>query len=283
MISSILAHSQISFMKVFTLFFFLSLVSFSLLAINPVREYKVRPEMLGMKYETQKIQVNSNVQLNSWLFLGDQTRPFIIVSNSDAGNMANCLGQAQEFSKAGYNVILYDYRGFGESSDFEMDRNRLYYDEFVEDLNAVLVFTRKVYKPKKLILYGLSMGTIISRTAMDQHKWVSGGIFDSFVVNPNLVVDRIFQLKKKEISLPNGAVLYNKINESPAGVSILIFSGLQDIITKSTDYTSFLKINPKARVVTWDCNHLENFHTMTKDKDSDLYMAAVNEYINNLK
>ena len=270
-------------MKVSTLFLFLSLVSFSLLAINPVHEYKVRPEMLGMKYETKKIQVNSNVQLNSWLFLGDQTRPFIIVSNSDAGNMANCLGQAQEFSKAGYNVILYDYRGFGESSDFEMDRNRLYYDEFVEDLNAVLAFTRKVYKPKKLILYGLSMGTIISRTAMDQHKWVSGGIFDSFVVNPNLVVDRIFQLKKKEISLPNGAVLYNKINDSPAGVSILIFSGLQDIITKSTDYTSFLKINPKARVVTWDCNHLENFYTMTKDKDSDLYMAAVNEYINNLK
>lgn len=269
--------------KLATLIVLLTL-SFHAMAINPVREYSVRPEQLGLKYQAKKIKVNSTVELNSWIFLQDnKSKPFIIVSNSDAGNMSNCLGQASEFFKAGYNVILYDYRGFGESSDFAINRNMMYYEEFAEDLRTVLLFARKVYAPKKIVLYGLSMGTIISKSVLNKDTSINGVILDSFVIDPNLVVNRISEIKNKHVLLPNVAHEYSESNKKPSSIPILLFSGLKDIVTKSTDYSEFINLNAKSRLVTWDCNHLECFYKMTKDTDSDLYMSEVNTYINSLE
>ena len=131
-------------MKKLITLLFLSILSIHAIAINPVREYSVRPEQLGLNYQTKKIKVSSTIELNSWIFIQktNKSKLFIIVSNSDAGNMSNSLGQASEFFKAGYNVILYDYRGFGESSDFDINRNMMYYNEFTEDLRTVLQFVK---------------------------------------------------------------------------------------------------------------------------------------------
>lgn len=206
----------------------------------------------------------------------------IVVSNSDAGNMSNCLGQAREFFKAGYNVVLYDYRGFGAGSDFEINHDMMYYGEFADDLRSVLKFVKKDYAPKKIILYGLSMGTIISKMVLDTDNTINGAILDSFVINPNLIVERILKIKNKRVLLPDGVENYIESNKKPTSIPILLFSGLKDIVTKSTDYSEFISLNSKSRLVTWDCNHIECFYQMTKDVDSDLYMAEVNRYINNL-
>lgn len=269
--------------KLATLIVLLTL-SFHGVAINPVREYSVRPEQLGLEYQTKKIEVSATIELNSWVFLQDnKSKPFIIVSNSDAGNMSNCLGQASEFFKAGYNVVLYDYRGFGESSDFEINRNMMYYEEFEEDLSTVIHFVRKMYSPKKLVLYGLSMGTIISKSILNNDLSINGAILDSFVIDPNFVVSRILEMKNKNVLLPGGAQEYAASNRKPLATPILLFSGIKDVVTKSTDYSEFIGLNSKSRLVTWDCNHLECFYKMTKETDSDLYMSEVNMYIESLK
>lgn len=271
-------------MKKFAFLFVLITLSFHAFAINPSRQYQVRPEQLGLNYQTKKIKVSATVELNSWLFLqNNQNRLFIIVSNTDAGNMSNCLGQAREFFKAGYNVILYDYRGFGESSDFELNHDMMYYEEFAQDLRSVLHFVKKEYAPKKVILYGLSMGTIISKSVLDTDTSINGAILDSFVIDPNLVVHRILEIKNKRVLLPDGAQKYVESNKKPALTPVLLFSGLKDIVTRSTDYSSFMSLNAKSQLVTWDCNHIECFYKMTKDSDSDLYMLEVNTYINSLK
>lgn len=271
-------------MKKFAALIILFTISFHAIAINPVRQYSVRPKQLGLKYQTNKIKVSSTVELNSWVFLqNNKSKPFIIISNSDAGNMSNCLGQASEFFKAGYNVILYDYRGFGESSDFEINRNMMYYEEFTEDLRTVLQFVRKVYTPKKVILYGLSMGTIVSKSILNSDTSINGAILDSFVIDPSLVVNRILELKNKHVLLPDVAQGYSESNRKKSSIPILVFSGLKDVVTKSTDYSEFIKLNSESKLVTWNCNHLECFYKMTKNADSDIYMSEVNTYINSLK
>lgn len=268
----------------FATLFVLFVLSFHAFAINPSRQYQIRPEDLGLKYETKKIKVSTTVELNSWIFLQDtKNKPFIIVSNSDAGNMSNCLGQAREFFKEGYNVVLYDYRGFGESSDLEINRDRMYYEEFSEDLRSVLYYVKQDYKPKRLILYGLSMGTIISKSVLDTDSSIDGAILDSFVIDPNLVADRIFEMKNKRVLVPEVTQKYVESNRKPTLTPVLLFSGLKDVVTRSTDYAAFLSLNERSRLVTWNCNHLECFYEMTKDRDSDLYMAEVNAFINSLK
>ncbi|NRF38191.1 alpha/beta fold hydrolase [Pedobacter foliorum] len=250
-------------------------------ALKPERQYVAKPDAVGIKYETYKIKVNDSVTLNSWVCLqSDLKRPFIVVSGSDAGNMANSLGQAKALFDEGYNVVLYDYRGFGESSDFKMNPNMVYYNEFSADLNKTIEFVNAKFRPKSIVLYGLSMGTIVSRMSVNSTGVIKGLILDSFVINPKLVVERVLASKKKDLLLPENASVYVQSNTIVVGKPILIFSGLNDPITKTDDYNEFLSKNPTSKMVTWDCNHLECFTSM--GDDPNLYVVEVNKFVDGL-
>lgn len=261
----------------FVLFIFLWSSS-PLFAIKPKRDYVATPQVIGIEYLTEKISVDNGIMINSWVCLQkDQGKPYIIISGSDAGNMSNSLGQLSALYKSGYNVILYDYRGFGGSSDFEMDPNMLYYKEFADDLSKVISFAISQYNAKSIYLYGLSMGTIISRMNLDYDSAVKGLILDSFVIDPILVKDRIFEVKKKHLVLADGAEEYRKSNKRALKKPVLLFSGTQDVITKTEDYREFLTANPSTKFVSWDCDHLQCFTAM--NKESDLYVKEIEKFI----
>lgn len=258
-------------------------LSIKVQAINPSRKYQWTPEDLGLKYQKLKINVNNAVQLNSWIFVHElKKRPFVIVSNGDAGNMANALGQAKSLYDAGYNVVLYDYRGFGESSDFEMNRDMMYYDEFYDDLKATISFVKKKYKTNTVVLYGISMGTIISSMVLQRDQSIKAAIFDSFALDPTLIVKRIKEKKNKTVLLPKGAYEYVERNKTKCKIPVLLFSGLKDIFTQATDYKDFLALNPGSKLVTWNCDHIQCYYEMTKDLTGDLYILEIKNYLDGL-
>jgi alpha/beta superfamily hydrolase len=250
-------------------------------AIKPERNYGVKPDAFKMSYKTYRIKVNDLVTLNSWACLQkDAKRPFLIISGTDAGNMANNLSQAKALYDAGYNVILYDYRGFGESTDFNMNQNMMYYDEFAEDLKKTIAFVEKTFKPQCVVLYGLSMGTVISRMNLDGSNTIKGLILDSFVIEPQLVIERIAIIKKKNILAPSTAQAYAQSNQLTLKKPALIFSGLKDMVTKTEDYKEFLLKNPESKMVTCDGNHLECFSALGTAPGS--YMLELNKFIKRL-
>lgn len=274
-----ISEQNITYSKVrlFVLFLFI-LSSQALFAINPKRDYVATPQAIGVKYLNEKISAGNGIIINSWVCLQkDRDKPYIIISGSDAGNMSNSLGQLSALYKSGYNVILYDYRGFGESSDFEMDPNMLYYKEFADDLSNVISFTISQYNAKSIYLYGLSMGTIISRMNLDYDSAVKGLILDSFVIDPILVKDRISEVKKKHLVLADGADEYRKSNKRALKKPVLLFSGTRDVITKTEDYREFLTANPSTKFVSWDCDHLQCFTAM--NKHSDVYVKEIEKFI----
>lgn len=250
-------------------------------AINPKRTYDATPDAIGVGYKVFKINVSNSVTLNSWILQHDDSKStFIIISGTDAGNMANALGQAKAFYETGYNVVLYDYRGFGESSDFAINQKMLYYDEFSTDLQETIKFVKKEFNPSSVILYGMSMGTIVSRMNLDSDKIIKGLILDSFVINPQLVLERIKAIKDKDILLPEGSPKYAKSNIGIIHKPVLIFSGLKDMVTKTSDYKKMLMLNNNVMLISWDCNHLECFTAMKSEPDS--YMAAIKSFIGSL-
>jgi len=252
-------------------------------AIKPQREYAAKPDVIGIRYQEYKIKVNDSISLNSWACLQDDLKkPFIIISGGDAGNMANSLGQAKALYESGYNVILYDYRGFGESSDFKINPAMMYYNEFSEDLRKTIDFVKARFKSNSIVLYGLSMGTIVSRINLDHDEAIKGLILDSFVIEPKLVVDRIAALKKNEVLLPETAVAYAQTNKLNLKKPVLIFSGLKDFVTKTDDYKGFLLKNPDSKMVTWDCGHLQCFTSMEEEPAPGLYMLEVNKFVGKL-
>lgn len=131
-------------------------------AIIPDTVYIRKPESMGLIYKNLEVITNDGYKIETWFFPAqsplsegelrdlngnrrtyetqDETkRPTIIVCNGDAGNMAYFqLYLAKSWTSRGFNVVTFDWRGFGKSSPFAMDRNYLCYTEMLEDYRAVV-------------------------------------------------------------------------------------------------------------------------------------------------
>ena len=114
------------------------------MALNPKKTYDMRPEKYGMTYKEEKVPEKDGAILNAWFFEAkNKTTNWMVISGSGDGNMADNIEIASQFLSAGWNVCLYDYRGYGESSEFEVDPDIFIYPQFTFDLNAVLDYLRK--------------------------------------------------------------------------------------------------------------------------------------------
>lgn len=131
-------------------------------AIIPDTVYIRKPESMGLIYKNLEVITNDGYKIETWFFPAqsplsegelrdlngnrrtyetqDETkRPTIIVCNGDAGNMSYFqLYLAKSWTSRGFNVVTFDWRGFGKSSPFAMDRNYLCYTEMLEDYRVVV-------------------------------------------------------------------------------------------------------------------------------------------------
>jgi pimeloyl-ACP methyl ester carboxylesterase len=76
--------------------------------------------------------------------------------------MADNLEVVGQFLSLGYNVLTYDYRGYGKSDSFHINQNFFIYAQFAKDLQGVLDYMRKTYSPGYCDLYGIGIGAGLS-------------------------------------------------------------------------------------------------------------------------
>jgi uncharacterized protein len=99
-------------------------------------------------------------RLNGWYF-ESQSRPAIatiIFCHGNGGNISNVGWLGQRFAKHGFNVLLFDYRGYGASDGVVADESGLYADG---DAAVAYVVNNKGVRPEQIILYGHSLGTTV--------------------------------------------------------------------------------------------------------------------------
>ncbi len=110
-----------------------------LLAILPDTTYVQRPESFGLMYRELPVRTADGYDLAAWFFpaqealtdeewkatkgvrsykpLDGMPRPTIIICNGDAGNMSYFqLPLAYAWTGMGFNVVTFDWRGFGAST-----------------------------------------------------------------------------------------------------------------------------------------------------------------------
>lgn len=117
-------------------------------ALNPSRTYKVQPEKYNMVYKQAKVTTNDGqAELNVWDFApkGERRGPPVLLVHSGEGNMADFLRRVEALTSAGRPVVIFDYRGFGESSEFEIDTNMYLYPHFIDDVKTMFDYVRKAH------------------------------------------------------------------------------------------------------------------------------------------
>jgi pimeloyl-ACP methyl ester carboxylesterase len=128
-------------------------------ALNPSREYKQLPEKFNMIYQAHSVPTADGANLQAWYFPAKvKTTKLILICHNGEGNMADYLQKIEAFGSLGYNIVTFDYRGFGKSSDFKIDNNYYIYPQFQDDVKAMIDFCRKQFVAN-FDIYGWGMGS----------------------------------------------------------------------------------------------------------------------------
>jgi len=109
-------------------------------------------------------------RLNGWFF-ESRSKPAtatVIFFHGNGGNISNIGWLGQRFAKHGFNVLLFDYRGYGASEGVAADEAGLYADG---DAAVAFVTNQKGIRREQIILYGHSLGTTVVADVASRGKF----------------------------------------------------------------------------------------------------------------
>lgn len=100
-------------------------------------------------------------RLHGWYFRGYASvhAPTIIYFHGNGGNVTNLGWFGETLAKRGFNVLVFDYRGYGLSGGVAADEADLYNDG---EAALSYVVNEKGASPKHIVLYGQSLGTTVA-------------------------------------------------------------------------------------------------------------------------
>ena len=250
-------------------------------ALNPSRNYKVKPGKYGMQYKEEKIRTKDDMLLNAWFFeTSKKTTNWIVISHSGDGNMADNIELCGSFLSAGLNVVMYDYRGYGESSDFTIDSDIFIYPQFIIDVNTVLDYLRKSRAVTKFDLYGIGIGAGLSLGVGANRPETKKIIADGPWTGLEIMKKKYKEKKGKDVIIPFGfdknfepIYAMDKPRNSIRGILVIVSP--QDELITPTD-TRMIKSVTETYIIKNSPSNVENFNT-----DKNAYFDHVSKFLNN--
>lgn len=252
-------------------------------ALKPSKEYKNKPEKYGLKYEILKIKTADGATLNTWYFPNQQKRStnMIIMCHNGEGNMADYLDRVSRFLSGDYNVIIFDYRGFGESSPFEIDEKMYIYPQFTKDFEAVTDYAKRTF-PHKFYAYGWGMGGGLALGVGFQGKVYRKIIADAPFPSLQDMRKRMKDNAGIEIEVPEIGYdkkyepLYSLENKTPTVEGVLLMVGGADPVLGEPEMKEIQAKNKKL-VKVQVIPSVKNTETYESNKDN--YVRDILAYI----
>lgn len=244
-------------MRPYLLLLFCSL-ALTVKAYKPELEYWTRPDSLGLKYVEKRLTTPDKAQLLSWLLPTSSAKPLkktLIIAYAATGNMANCVYYANAFLKAGFDVVLFDYRGFGHSSKFEVDSKRFYYNEFVTDLQTAIKAAKAQFPTNKVGVLSFSISTLLATLAYQKEPF-DFMVGEGYVSDPAAIVAYWKREANREFTLPAGSENYLDATRKLT-CPMLLLAGTKDEITPLATSQVVVAQQPNRALLTYEGNHLQ--------------------------
>jgi len=254
------------------------------LALKPSKKYTKTPHDLRMKHDKLKINSTSGIILNAWYFPSGTGDQLLIMSHDGVGNMGEYLERIRIFVNYGFSVMAYDYRGFGESSDFEIENTTYIYKEFYEDFDAIYNYCIANYN-MPLFAYGWGIGGGISIASGFQKSKIIGIIADDPFVDFD-ALKRSFRSINAIMHIPTEVqtpaldpidVVQNKPGKYLGG--ILFFHGEKNfLVTKNDMQLLFDRVNLENKEVVYfkHASVMDNFSVNESEYARRIYGFAIN-------
>ena len=141
----------------------------------PRSEWLVEPDQLGIPFEDVELATGPRTSVHGWFLPSvDGDGRTVVLCHGNAANISFYHPYYRFLHEAGYNVLLYDYRGYGKS------RGEVSIDALFDDTQRMLehVFTRDDVDPERVFLFGTSLGAIVALRSAARHPELAGVIIE---------------------------------------------------------------------------------------------------------
>ncbi len=125
----------------------------------PGRDLDATPADIGLGYEDVRIVTTDDVTLHAWFVpAGADARGTLLFFHGNAGNISHRLDSIRQFHGLGLDVLIVDYRGYGQSEGSPSEQGT-YRD--AEAAWRYLTEERGV-DPARLVVFGRSVGGAVA-------------------------------------------------------------------------------------------------------------------------
>ncbi|MCC5810190.1 MAG: alpha/beta hydrolase [Ectothiorhodospiraceae bacterium] len=141
----------------------------------PGRELASTPERIGLAYQDVWLETEDGLAIHGWFVPATEARGTLLFFHGNAGNISHRLDSLRIFNELDLNVLIIDYRGYGQSEGSPSETG-LY-----RDAEAALGYLRaeREVPAGEIVLFGRSLGASVAAHLAEQHEGLGGLILES--------------------------------------------------------------------------------------------------------
>ncbi len=146
---------------------------------HPTREVYALPDEFGLDYQSVEFACEG-LRLHGWFFpTGGDAKGTVVHFHGNAGNMTSHFPHVAWMPAAGWNVLCFDYRGYGESQGKPTRQGT------VADGHAAIdyVAARPDVDSSRVLLFGQSLGGAVGTVVAAQRKDLRGVVIEGAFSN----------------------------------------------------------------------------------------------------
>jgi hypothetical protein len=206
----------------------------------PDPDWIVTPERLGLNAEEVQLVPEPGVQLHAWFFPHPAPLATLLFCHGNAGNVSHRLENAYHLVNTGFQVLLFDYRGYGHSTG-QPSEDGLYRD-------ASAAWEHLIGRPDTpgapRLIFGRSLGGAVA-IELATHAEANGLIIESTFTSIHTLARLFFPLP-----LPELPVKYDSLAKiGRIAMPLLAIHGDRDELIPFTDGRALFEAAPQPK--TW--------------------------------
>jgi pimeloyl-ACP methyl ester carboxylesterase len=146
-------EKQLSDILIKSALIILVIIIIALLLIKRFVYFRPSSHFISTKEAYKTVQHN---HLHGWLLENPSSEKIVLLCHGNTGNISYMEDKMVAIRNLGYNVLAFDYSGFGKSGNIPNE------EQLYDDASSMVALLRQQYAPSQIVLYGISMGAPIA-------------------------------------------------------------------------------------------------------------------------
>lgn len=159
---------------------------------RPAERYQFSPFEVAVEHEAVSFVTEDGITIRGWWFARPATPAVVIGLAGHRGRKADLLGIGSGLWRAGFNVLLFDYRGCGES---DPGVQSLAHHE-LHDARAAVAYAHARLPDARLGVIGYSMGAALAIRLAAEQPTIRAVVADSPFATMRDVIAHAYQRRR---------------------------------------------------------------------------------------